>query len=100
MEMTELTNLIKNWAFQRGLINADPNRQMLKLIEEMGELGAAMARNIRDDEKDAIGDIFVVLTILAQQLGYDIKDCIEHAYDQIKNRKGVLKDGVFVKEEK
>jgi NTP pyrophosphatase (non-canonical NTP hydrolase) len=100
MNILESTALIKEWAKQRGLANAEPTRQMLKLIEEVGELGAAMARNLRDEEADAIGDTYVVLTILAMQLGYDIEKCVSDAYDVIKNRKGTLTNGVFVKEKK
>jgi hypothetical protein len=48
---------------------------------------------------DSIGDCVVVLTILAAQNGLQIEDCIAQAYDEIKERKGVMKDGVFVKEE-
>jgi len=48
---------------------------------------------------DSIGDCVVVLTILAAQNGLQIEDCITQAYDEIKERKGVMKDGVFVKEE-
>jgi hypothetical protein len=40
-----------------------------------------------------------VLTILAAQNGLQIEDCIAQAYDEIKDRRGVMKDGVFVKEE-
>jgi len=40
-----------------------------------------------------------VLTILATQNGLQIEDCIAQAYDEIKDRRGVMKDGVFVKEE-
>jgi len=98
--MTDLVKQIEKWGELRGLNNADPNRQFLKLAEEMGELAAAMARNNRDAEVDAIGDIFVVLTILSKQLGYDVTSCVEKAYDVIKNRTGKLVNGVFVKEEK
>lgn len=92
------TDLIKQWARDRGLDIADPNRQMLKLVEEVGELAAAMARNIRDDEQDAIGDIYVVLTILSMQLGYDVQECINKAYEVIANRTGKMVNGVFVKD--
>jgi NTP pyrophosphatase (non-canonical NTP hydrolase) len=98
--MSSTTQLIKEWAEKRGLSKADPIRQFLKLAEEVGELGAALARNIRDDQRDAIGDIYVVLTILATQLGYDVEQCIDDAYNVIKNRTGQLKNGVFVKDEK
>lgn len=94
-----ITDKIKEWADVRGLSSADPTRQMLKLIEEVGELGAAMARNNRDNEIDAIGDIYVVLTILAMQLGYNIEDCIQKSYDVIAKRTGRLVNGVFVKDE-
>lgn len=92
------TDLIKEWARERGLDIADPNRQMLKLVEEVGELAAAMARNIRDDEQDAIGDIYVVLTILSMQLGYDVQECIDKAYAVIAKRTGKMVNGVFVKD--
>jgi len=95
----ELTHKIKEWAKARGLFDGDPTRQMLKLIEEVGELSAAMARNNRDNEVDAIGDIYVVLTILAMQLGYNIEDCIEKSYNVISKRTGKLINGVFVKDE-
>lgn len=94
-----ITELIKQWSIDRGLNDADPTRQFLKLAEEVGELGAAMARNNRDNERDAIGDIYVVLTILAQQLGYNIEDCIQEAYNVIKHRTGKMVNGVFVKDE-
>ena len=48
---------------------------------------------------DSIGDCVVVLTILAEQNGLQIEDCIVQAYDEIKDRRGVMKDGVFVKED-
>ena len=47
---------------------------------------------------DSIGDIYVVLVILCMQLGLDINDCIKAAYDKIKDRKGKMVDGIFVKE--
>jgi NTP pyrophosphatase (non-canonical NTP hydrolase) len=93
----QTTSLIKQWAIDRGLDKADANRQMLKLVEEVGELAAAMARNNRDNEVDAIGDIYVVLTILSMQLGYDVETCIQKAYDVIKLRTGRMVNGVFIK---
>ena len=48
--------------------------------------------------KDSIGDMYVVLTILSLQLGLDIEDCVMHAYGEIKDRKGKMIDGIFVKE--
>lgn len=52
-----------------------------------------------DDAVDAIGDIYVVLTILSTQLGYSIEGCVDTAYEEIKDRQGKMIDGVFVKED-
>jgi len=94
-----ITTLIKDWAIDRNLHNANPDRQMLKLMEEVGELANALARNNIEKQVDSIGDIYVVLTILSMQLDLAIEDCIEAAYNQIKDRKGYLVNGVFIKEE-
>ncbi len=90
---------IRDWAKERGLHNADPNKQMLKLIEEVGELASAMARGDEWATADALGDIYIVLTILSIQLGFSIEGCIEDAYDEIKDRKGEMVNGIYVKEE-
>lgn len=96
--MNELTSKIKQWAIDRNLHTADPDKQMLKLGEEFGELCAGMARNDRELICDSIGDMFVVMTILCMQIDYDISDAVYVAYEEIKDRKGKMIDGVFVKE--
>lgn len=93
------TKLIKEWAIAHNLHTADSNRQFLKLVEEVGELANGLARNNLGLTIDSIGDIYVVLTILSMQLGLDVEDCIDSAYDEIKDRKGKMINGVFVKEE-
>lgn len=72
-------------------------QQLAKLTEEVGELAAAIVRCRDADTKDAIGDCAVVLTILAEQLGVAMEDCVESAYDEIKGRRGRMIDGVWVK---
>jgi len=99
MKMKELTNLIIKWAYDRGLQTMDPTRQMLKLTEEVGELASSLAKKRMTESIDAIGDIYVVLTILSLQLNLDIEECVKAAYDVIKNRKGKVVDGIFIKEE-
>ncbi|QVY62966.1 MazG-like family protein [Cytobacillus gottheilii] len=93
-----VTTQIKQWAVDRNLHTANPDKQMLKLFEELGELAEGMAKARPDQIKDSIGDVYVVLTILSLQLGIDIDECIAMAYDEIKDRKGRMIDGVFVKE--
>ena len=96
--ITELTARIEEWARERGLDTASPDKQMLKLGEEYGELCQGLAKNRPDQVKDSIGDMYVVLTILSLQLGLDIEDCVQKAYNEIKERKGKMINGVFVKE--
>jgi NTP pyrophosphatase (non-canonical NTP hydrolase) len=92
-------DLIRQWAEDRNLIEgSDLKSQFVKLIEEAGELANAIAKKNDIEFADAIGDIFVVLTILAAQNGMDIEDCIANAYYEIKDRKGKMLDGIFVKE--
>ena len=96
--MQELTLKIQDWAIERNLHDADPNKQILKLGEEFGEVCEAMAKGYPDALEDGIGDMFVVLTILAMQNGTSIERCVARSYNEIKDRKGVMKNGVFVKE--
>ena len=56
-------------------------------------------RALRAEVIDAIGDMVVVLTILAEQRGVAIEDCMAAAWDEIKDRKGTLVNGIFIKEE-
>lgn len=94
-----MNDLVLQWAEERGLLKAEnAPRQMLKLFEEIGELSGAMAKNKQGDIVDAIGDIQVVLIILSKQLGYDYEQCLVDAYNVIKERKGKLINGVFVKD--
>jgi len=95
---TTTTDKIKHWAIERNLHTGEPSKQMLKLMEEVGELASGLAKNNQPLIKDSIGDIYVVLTILAMQQSLNIIDCIKSAYEEIKDRKGKLINGVFIKE--
>ncbi|WP_432355287.1 MazG-like family protein [Sporosarcina sp. A2] len=152
--INELTEKIEKWATDRDLHTADPHKQMLKLIEEFGEIASGLARGDAAEVKDGIGDLKVVATILKEQLrkdnhvcidkqnavmlclmidigklaghilftktpnkafacidsieeglvvlaeesGTDIEECTAIAWDEIKDRKGKMVNGVFVKE--
>src|SRR5690625_1268392 len=98
MNLNELTTKIEMWATERGLDEAEPEKQMLKLIEEVGELSEGLAKGDLDKVIDGIGDVYVVLTILAMQMDLDVRGCIESAYEEIADRKGRMVNGVFVKE--
>lgn len=67
--MNELTINIEKWAKNKGLDQAQPEKQMLKVIEELGKVGAGMARGNLKAVKDGIGDTLVTLIISAMQHG-------------------------------
>ena len=90
---------IRGWAHARNLVSGStPEKQFIKLHEELGEMAAGMARGDQVRIMDGIGDAMVVLTILAEQQGYTVESCLEMAWDEIKDRKGRMVDGIFVKE--
>lgn len=92
-------DLIRQWAQDRNLIEgSDLKSQFVKLIEEAGELANSIAKKNDIEFSDAIGDMFVVLTIMAAQNGMQIEDCIDGAWQEIKDRKGKMLDGIFLKD--
>jgi NTP pyrophosphatase (non-canonical NTP hydrolase) len=89
---------IRDWAEERGIYeHGDPKTQYLKLMEEAGELGRAILKDNEGEQLDAIGDMVVVLTNLAELLGLSIEECVESAYDVISKRTGKMINGTFVK---
>ena len=92
-------DLIRQWANERGLYeNGDPKTQALKLVEEVGETCRAILKENDMEIIDGIGDCVVVLTNLAELIGEPIEECIEQAYNEIKNRKGKMANGTYVKD--
>lgn len=90
---------IRTWARERGLYEkGDTKTQYIKLQEEAGELARAIIKEDKEELIDSIGDMVVVLTNLAYLADVSIEYCMESAYKTIKNRKGSMKNGSFVKE--
>ena len=98
MNLIELVKQVETWSVERNLHKADSSKQFLKVTEEVGEVAAALARNNKEALKDGIGDVVVTLIILAQQNNLSIGECLECAYEEIKERSGKMVNGVFVKE--
>jgi NTP pyrophosphatase (non-canonical NTP hydrolase) len=94
-----LFDCIRDWAEQRGLYNeGDPKTQTLKLMEEAGEICRAVLKKDEPEIIDGIGDCVVVLTNLAHLCDTSIEECIEAAYNEIKDRKGKMDNGTFKKD--
>ena len=98
-DINDLTVRIYGWFDEKGL--SDPIMQFAKLNEEVGEMAHELTRGRKDSEemKDAIGDVFVTLVGMAHHLDLDLSECINMAYQTIRNRKGKVIDGSFVRED-
>lgn len=122
--MRELINNVIQWAADRDILNgSNALKQLDKTSEELNELQRALGQWYMLDElvacdaitptsavkqtqhevelevMDAYGDILVTLIIAARLDGIDIQDALASAWNTIKDRKGRLINGKFVKEE-
>ena len=93
---------IKLWAISHGLDKGNPKIEWMKVTEEVGEIRDVFLKphDFADPEwslKDAIGDSIVTLIVLCLQLGYDVEECLTIAYNDIKDRQGVMIDDNFIK---
>ena len=99
MTFEELHEAVIQWAEDRNMISPkNTSRQYMKVSEELGEIAEGINKNNREQVEDSLGDILVTLIILAQDLNFDLLDCLNSAYNVIKDRKGKTINGVFVKE--
>ena len=96
--MTNLIEKIQDWVSDRNLETQDPRIQMCKTVEELGELANAINKGNKADAMDGIGDVMVTLICISMQLGVDFNECLKIAYNEIKDRKGKMVNGMFVKE--
>ena len=100
----DLITNINQWADERNLKRADPKIQWMRITEEVGEIRDVLLKPTKFTEpqaalKDAIGDTLVTIIVLAHQLDLDVTECLSIAYEEIKNRKGKMINGTFVKED-
>jgi NTP pyrophosphatase (non-canonical NTP hydrolase) len=94
-----LFDLIVAWGKERGILDkATVRTQFEKLMEEVLELHEAIVTDNEKEFKDAVGDCVVVLTLLCKLKGVDINNCVNIAYNVIKERTGKMVNGTFVKD--
>jgi uncharacterized protein YabN with tetrapyrrole methylase and pyrophosphatase domain len=95
--VTKLVSKICGWHYDRNLIHGSSDKdQFLKLVQEVGELSDNICKG--QDISDDIGDIIVVLINIAERNKLSIESCLDKAWDDIKDRKGIMRDGIFIKE--
>jgi NTP pyrophosphatase (non-canonical NTP hydrolase) len=88
------------WGEARQIVqNSTPYAQALKTQEELYELFEAIENKDTAAMKDAYGDILVTLIMGCACADLDLVECLNGAYEEIKDRKGYLsKEGLFIKQ--
>lgn len=88
---------VRQWHHDRNLINGSTDKdQTLKLLQELGELSDSVCKG--KDVSDDLGDMMVVMINIAERNQLSLSTCLERAWNDIKDRKGKMVDGIFVKE--
>ena len=145
--MKQLNDKIITWLKHHNIDKLSPDKQYLKIIEEVGELAKGLLYEKHNEIKDAIGDIYValvgyclqrkndfnvdkeipyytyvrglkhllrylskreisdvditqiisILDDLADIHNLTLYECVEHAYNEIKDRDIRIENGVAVK---
>jgi NTP pyrophosphatase (non-canonical NTP hydrolase) len=89
---------VEQWHIERNLIEgSDDKSQVMKLIQELGELSDSVCKD--KSVIDDIGDMLVVMINICVRNHVTLEDCLSHSWNEIKDRKGVMKDGVFIKQQ-
>lgn len=122
MTFEQLQEKVLSWADDKDLLHAEnADKQFMKFIEEVFEFKTefnvwGLYKKFKHDKKieqdfsikehdvwmsmkDEMGDVFVTLIILCEQIGIDPVECLSMAYEKISKRKGKTINGTFVKEE-
>lgn len=84
------------WHHDRNLIEgSDDKTQFAKLIQEVGELSDNLCKG--KDIRDDVGYIVVVLVNLCARNRISFLSCLDQAWNDIKDREGIMYEGVFIK---
>lgn len=120
MNFEDLEIKVLSWACDKDLLHEEnAEKQFMKFIEEVFEFkfemensknfedachhlkiaGSLAKTRIKGDMELEMGDIFVTLIILCEQIGIEPVECVEMAYDKISKRTGKTINGQFIKSE-
>jgi NTP pyrophosphatase (non-canonical NTP hydrolase) len=116
MNTDQLIEDVKQWGIEKGIIGPNAKATILTQLEKTqeelietrdaavkmfataGYSSEPMRCELINELQDGIGDCTVTLILAAELAGLDFIECLQAAYDEIKNRKGQMIDGQFVKE--
>ena len=102
MNIQELIDNVRQWGIDRGITGPQGQgtliSQLDKAYEEYVETLTAAHNKDRYETIDGIGDMTVCLILAAELAGTTFEECLEAAWMQIRDRKGKMVKGKFVKE--
>ena len=119
-KFSELESNVIRWAQERGIFDrGDALAQLDKTEEELDETIHAVKalrnwelamkldpknvnpetiESLKNEVADGIGDMLVTIIIAAEMLNLESIECLQLAYDEIKDRTGKMVGGQFVKD--
>lgn len=87
------------WAKEKDILKPDNHlKQLGKIMSEIGEFADEVIKENKQGQIQELGDVFVTLIIIAEQLNLNPVKCLEIAYNKIKDRQGKTLNGTFIKD--
>lgn len=101
--------VVINIASRNGIVNellSNPltvhHAGYFELLRALGDVGESIFDEMEcfylQSLTEALVELWETLSSIAQENGYTLEECLEHAYNDIKDRKGRMINGTFVKE--
>ena len=92
--MVDLKILVEGWAKRKGILeHGKPMKQLLKTLEEITELHAAIEDDNLEEIIDAIGDVVVTLIIYAKMKNIKL---FPNGSEELSDSKGTAQDPYFL----
>lgn len=94
IEFEYLKSLVVGWAHRKGILeHGTPAKQLLKTLEEITELHAAIEDDNLEEIIDAIGDVVVTLIIYAKMKSITL---FPNGSEELSDSKGTAQDPYFL----
>lgn len=75
-------------------VTRSSKKAVLHLSDSLSDFADCASNGYTDD---SIVDILGYLQFIANEYNYTLQECVQIAYDDIKNRTGIMHNGVFIK---
>lgn len=95
--MTNIFENVREWGTIRGLAESTFHQQYQRVLQEIVEIHEAHTNGDLAELSDAIGDSMITLINLARTMGLYAETCLSEAFGVIEHRKGLTKNGSFVR---